>query len=180
MLKKNSANKLLSSHSVYHLHLPLIFSYLNFSYLLLAQKFSWVTLQVKKLLRFIMNYTKNLNSEAWYHHLWATVHATFHTECLCFSISLLNPVSVYAQLLSHVWLFVATWTQRLLCPWDFPGKNTGVGCYFVLQGIFPMQGWKPSLLHWQADSLPLGHLGSLLKPYPPLKALNTISVWSFL
>jgi len=25
---------------------------------------------------------------------------------------------------------------RLLCPWNFPGKNTGVGCHFLLQGIF--------------------------------------------
>ena len=25
---------------------------------------------------------------------------------------------------------------RLLCPWDFLGKNTGVGCHFLLQGIF--------------------------------------------
>ena len=25
---------------------------------------------------------------------------------------------------------------QLLCPWDFPGKNTGVGCHFILQGIF--------------------------------------------
>ena len=38
----------------------------------------------------------------------------------------------------------------LLCPWDFPGKNTGVGCHFFLQGIFPDQGSNPSLLHWQA------------------------------
>ena len=30
---------------------------------------------------------------------------------------------------------------RLLCPWDFPGKNTRVGCHFLLQGIFPTQGW---------------------------------------
>ena len=28
----------------------------------------------------------------------------------------------------------------LLCPWDFPGKNTRVGCHFLLQGIFPTQG----------------------------------------
>ena len=28
---------------------------------------------------------------------------------------------------------------RLRCPWDFPGKNTGVGCHFLLQGIFPTQ-----------------------------------------
>ena len=29
---------------------------------------------------------------------------------------------------------------RLLCPWNFPGKNTGEGCHFLLQGIFPTQG----------------------------------------
>ena len=37
---------------------------------------------------------------------------------------------------------------------DFPGKNTGVGCHFLLQGIFPTQGSNPGLLHWQVDSLP--------------------------
>ena len=45
----------------------------------------------------------------------------------------------------------------------FPGKHTGVGCYFFLQGIFPTQGSKPHLsilLHWQLGSLPLAHLGS--------------------
>ena len=26
-----------------------------------------------------------------------------------------------------------------LCPWDFPGKNTGVDCHSLLQGIFPTQ-----------------------------------------
>ena len=46
----------------------------------------------------------------------------------------------------------------LLCPWDSPGKNAGVDCYALLQGIFPTQGWNLSLLcllHWQAASLPL-------------------------
>ena len=43
---------------------------------------------------------------------------------------------------------------RLLCPWDFPDKNTGVGCHFLLQGILPTRGWNLlPLLHWQADSL---------------------------
>ena len=49
---------------------------------------------------------------------------------------------------------------RLLCPWDFRGKNTRAGCYFFLQGIFPTQGLNPRLLLWQAGSLPLSHLGS--------------------
>ena len=49
---------------------------------------------------------------------------------------------------------------RLLCLWDFPGRNTGVGFHFLLQGIFPTQESNPCLLHWQVDSLPLSHLGS--------------------
>ena len=36
---------------------------------------------------------------------------------------------------------------RLLCPWDSPGKNTGVGCHALLQEIFPSQGLNPGLLH---------------------------------
>ena len=46
----------------------------------------------------------------------------------------------------------------LLCPWDSPGKNTGVGCHALLQGIFLTQGSKLHLLcllHWQVGSLPL-------------------------
>ena len=53
--------------------------------------------------------------------------------------------------------------DRLLCPWNFPGKNTRLGCHFLLQGIFLTQGlnlYLLCLLHWQADSLPLRHLRS--------------------
>ena len=45
----------------------------------------------------------------------------------------------------------------LLCPWDFPGKHTGVGCHFLFQGIFPTQGSNLCLLYllyWQVASLP--------------------------
>ena len=52
------------------------------------------------------------------------------------------------------------WPARLLCPWGFPGKNIGVGCLFLLQGIFLTQGSNSHLLHWQEDSLSLSHLGS--------------------
>ena len=56
---------------------------------------------------------------------------------------------------------------RLLCPWDFSGKNTGVGCHVLLRGVFPTQESNLCLLyllHWQVDSLPLA---------PPEKALVT-------
>ena len=36
---------------------------------------------------------------------------------------------------------------RLLCAWDSPGKNAGVGCHFLLQGIFSTQRSNPGLLH---------------------------------
>ena len=51
---------------------------------------------------------------------------------------------------------------RLLCPWDSPGENTGVGCHSLLQGIFPHPGIEPvflCLLLWQAGSLPPAPLG---------------------
>ena len=44
------------------------------------------------------------------------------------------------------------------CPWDSPGKNAGVYCHALVQGIFPTQGSNPHLLHllhWQVGSLPL-------------------------
>ena len=37
-------------------------------------------------------------------------------------------------------------SARLLCPWDSLGKNTGVGCHFLLQEIFPTQGLNLRLL----------------------------------
>ena len=66
-----------------------------------------------------------------------------------------------ACVLSHVWLFVTPRKPAiLLCPQHFSGKNTGVGCHFLLQEIFLTQKLNLCLLHWQEDSLPLQYLGS--------------------
>ena len=43
---------------------------------------------------------------------------------------------------------------RLLCPWDFPGRSTGVGCHFLLQVIFPTQGSNLGLPHCRQTCLP--------------------------
>ena len=48
---------------------------------------------------------------------------------------------------------------RLLCPWHFPGKNTGVDCHFFLQGIFLTQG-RTHISCTGRQSLPLRHQGS--------------------
>ena len=73
-----------------------------------------------------------------------------------------KPSCVGAQSLSHVQPVATIWTvaTRLLCPWDFPGKNTGVGCHFLFWGIFPTLGQNLHLRHWPVDSLPLSYLGS--------------------
>ena len=64
-----------------------------------------------------------------------------------------------------VFFFYPTLTQNLkneqkASQESIPGKNPGVGCRFLLQGIFPTQGLNLGLLHWQADSLLLSHLES--------------------
>ena len=45
----------------------------------------------------------------------------------------------------------------LLCPWDFPAKNTGVGCHFLFQGIFPTQKSNLHLLHCRQTLYLLSH-----------------------
>ena len=66
--------------------------------------------------------------------------------------------------LSCVRLLATPWTVAHQVPLSmgFPGKNTRVGCHFLLQEIFPTQGSSPHLLrllHWQVGSLPLMPLG---------------------
>ena len=54
------------------------------------------------------------------------------------------------------------WPTRLLCPWDSPGKSTGVGCHYLLQGIFPTQGSNPGLPHCRQMLYRLSHQGRLV------------------
>ena len=77
------------------------------------------------------------------------------------------PFSMCMRSCFRVRLSATPWTvaYQVLCPWDSPGRNTGVGCHSLLQGIFPTQKSTPCLLClllWQAGSLPLAPLG---KPF---------------
>ena len=64
-------------------------------------------------------------------------------------------------MLSCVQLFATPWTVAHQAPLSmgFSRQEYWVGYYFLLQGIFLNQGLNPRLLHWQAGSLPLSHLG---------------------
>ena len=73
--------------------------------------------------------------------------------------SYLLPAYVHVFALSHVWLcnLMDCSPPRLLCLWDCPGTDTGVGSHFLLQGIFLTRGLNQCLLcllHGQASSLP--------------------------
>ena len=65
-------------------------------------------------------------------------------------------------IVSNSFVTPSTVAAGLLCPWDFPGENTGVGCPSLFQGIFPTQIElvSPVSLRWQVASLPLRHQGS--------------------
>ena len=75
-------------------------------------------------------------------------------SCTGFSVDRKDCVVLVAQ--SYLTLCVSYGLFHMfLCPWDSPGKNTGVGCHFLLQEIFPTQGLNLGLLEsaLQADSL---------------------------
>ena len=61
---------------------------------------------------------------------------------------------------------------RLLCPWESPGKNTGVGHQSLLQRIFPIQVLKPGLLHCRQIFYCLSHQGSPLYSFWLISALT--------
>ena len=64
---------------------------------------------------------------------------------------------------------------RLLCPWDFPGKNTGVGCHFLLQRIIWTQGLKLHLL----DTLPQAWEAMIFRTACNLKLINCLFFLNF-
>ena len=107
-----------------------------------------------------MNINFPCTPSRWPSHLQSSISS----NCLILFLTWLNwqncvcvCVCVHAHAFSHVRLFAAPLTvaHQTLLSMDFPGKNTGVGCCFLLQGIFPPQGLNLSLLcllHWQEGS----------------------------
>ena len=78
-----------------------------------------------------------------------------HTVCL------LNHMKVKLLVSDSLWPHGLKPT-RFFSQWDFPGKSTGVGCHFLLQGIFPTQGSNPGLPHCRQMFYCLRHQGSPL------------------
>ena len=93
--------------------------------------------------------------------IWYCIHCKMITTISLANIS--HHVRVASVMSDSLWPH-GLWPIRFLCPWDFSGKNTRVGCGALLQGIFPGQGPNFHLLYllqWQAGSLPLMPPGKL-------------------
>ena len=69
---------------------------------------------------------------------------------------------------------------RLLCPWDFSGKNTAGDCHFFPQGTFATHRSNRDRLPWKSDSLPLSNQGSLTLLYYILKSREENKTWVFI
>ena len=85
--------------------------------------------------------------------------------------------SVSPSVVSHSFGSHALQPTRLLCPWDSPGKNTGVGCHSLLQGIFPTQESNLGLLHCRQIPYHLSHQGR--PPSPKGMMLQKYSDWYY-
>ena len=68
---------------------------------------------------------------------------------------------------------------RLLCPWDFLGKNIGVGCHFLLQGILLTEGSHPHLLHCRQILYWLISVGGFLIVCPRIMDFSSLSLETF-
>ena len=87
----------------------------------------------------------------------SSIHGIFWATVLEWGAIAFSPIvkQLYSNVVSH---FSRILLRLLLCPGDSPGKNSGVGCHFLLQGIFLTQRSNPYFLHYRQI---LSHLGSL-------------------
>ena len=73
---------------------------------------------------------------------------------------------------AHLCPTLSNLMDRLLCPWNTPGKNTGVGSQSLLKGIFPTQESNSVLPHCRQILYHLNYQGSLLEPNKPFLAIS--------
>ena len=104
------------------------------------------------------NLSQNQGLFQWVHSYW---NFLLHGACVC--------MYVHHSVMSNLLQTIDCSLPGFFLHWNFPGKNTGVGCHLLLQEIFPIQGLNPCLqclLHWQMDSLSLEQPG---EPYAAYK-----------
>ena len=106
-------------------------------------------------------------AKSWISYLLSTSSYAGYFTLKCFSFLLHKCLHWNAHHMKSVGCSVLSdsvtpWTvaHRLLCPWDSPGKTTGVGFHSLLKEIFLIQGLNPGILHWRQIVYRLSHQGS--------------------
>ena len=94
----------------------------------------------------------------WKKHWWSALQMSPSLEAWEASASI--PIVCVCSVMSRSLQPDEPKPARLLCPWDFSSKNTGVGCHSFHRGIFPTQGLNPGLLHCRRIFYLLSHKGS--------------------
>ena len=100
----------------------------------------------------------------------------------CIYINIYVYMYIYISVLSCARLFATLWTVACQAPlsWDFPGKNPGLGCHFLLQGNLPSPGVKPASPALLMDSVPTKpsgkpiHSGVSLTKYVVVQSLSHV------
>ena len=93
---------------------------------------------------------------------WATGEEAFYQDSQWLKNYLCHVLCLVAQSCPSLCDPVDCKPTRLLCPWGFYCKNTGVGYHALLQGILPTQGSNPGVLHCRQILYHLSHQGSPL------------------
>ena len=139
------------------IHQILLLGWENLSYEISLRKRTWESPQTVTWRQTQCNVKKSATNTDFRYLFWGKENTcsisslrsiiTFLGSCVCAQSDSLQPYGLQPT--------------RVLCPWNFSGKNTRAACHFFLQDIFSTQGSTLCLLHllhWQVDSLPLCHL----------------------
>ena len=123
----------------------------------------------------------SMQTHSRYDHALSTVHA----HVLDFSVMFTTPP--WASTVKRKWKWSRSVVSdslqphelptRLLHPWDFPGKNTRVGCHFLLQEIFLTQGLSPGLSHCRHTLYHLSHQASSAVWLVSVERVRQSHVW---
>ena len=100
-----------------------------------------------------MKTTLHFLGQRWPQEVWVSSTLPWYSYHVC--VCGLGPSVVSDSLWPR-----GLWPSWLLCPWDSPGGNSGVGCHALLQGVFPAQELNQGLPHYRQILHCLSHPGS--------------------
>ena len=80
------------------------------------------------------NAVNSCDTVKWFSYMYVYIYVSIYIHLKIFFSTIVY--HAHAQLLSHLTLWDPCSPSGIICPWDYPGKNTGVGCHFLLRGSF--------------------------------------------